>query len=89
MNLVFVFIFLLCVATVNAFMTAKSPGIPRGSHLFGKLHDAAEVGDLETVKEIIGGDPKLVSKYDIDGQVMKYLCYERTSLCIYSKGIHS
>jgi hypothetical protein len=39
----------------------------RQTHLQSQIHDAAAEGDIATVVEIIGKDPKLVSSYDIDG----------------------
>lgn len=32
------------------------------------LHDAAAAGDMEFVSKIIDQDPRMVSKYDIDGE---------------------
>ena len=43
--------------------------IKRLSPLKSAMHEAAAAGDIEFVMDIINKDPRMVSKYDIDGNL--------------------
>ena len=70
-NVLLLVVLVCCSICVNCYVKHS---LSRNTCLFGKstllksqLHEFAEAGDLEALKELIEKDPKLVSKYDIDG----------------------
>lgn len=74
--LITAFVFILYVSVVDSFVPFKgvskmSPTpLLKETHLKSGLHDAAEAGDLEFLSGILDKDPSVISKYDIDGQLM-------------------
>ena len=51
-------------------MTSSSlTSAAKQTHLFDKIHDYAQRGNLEGVIDILTKNPDLISSYDIDGQI--------------------